>query len=130
MVDGEVHGQDGTASEETAAQTPSFEEAEEAQGAQVMLFIIVAIVVILLIVYGVRSKSVKEGTWLGVSGAKAAYIWNHASVEQRSLMLAAISITESTYRDTLLQLKWMGLPPMVQSSLANTLQDIREGKET
>ena len=39
------------------------------------------------------------------------------------MMLSAISITEGNYRDGLLELNWPALPDMVQSSLANTLQE-------
>ena len=89
----------------------------------VMLFLIIMVALFAFIVYRVRSNSAKNGTRLGTSGAKAAYLWNHASVEQRNMMLTAISITEGNYRDGLLELNWPALPDTVQSSLANTLQE-------
>jgi hypothetical protein len=73
-----------------------------------------------------RKKSIKEGTWAGVSGMKAAYLWNHASFEHRSLMLAGIGIVDDgAYRNGLLPKVWEDLPGMVQVSLARTLEEIR-----
>jgi hypothetical protein len=86
-----------------------------------MVFLIIMVALFAFIVYRVPSNSVKDGTWLGASGAEAAYLWNHASAEQRVMMLGAITITVGNYRDGLLELNWPALPDMVQSSLANTL---------
>ena len=88
-------------------------------------FVLVLVVVFLVGVYSTRKKSIQDGTWLGMSGAKASYLWNHASSEQRSLMLAAISILDGPYRDGLLSKNWTDLPSLVQTSLANTLEEIR-----
>jgi len=93
-----------------------------------MVFLIIMAALFAFIVYRVRSNSVKDGRWLGASGAQTGYLWNHASVEQRGMMLGAISITVGNYRDGLLELNWPALPDMVQRSLANTLQDTANGK--
>jgi hypothetical protein len=91
----------------------------------VFVGVLVMVVLIALVGYSTRKKSVEEGTWLGMSGAKASYLWNHASSEQRSLMLAAISILDGSYRDGLLSKNWTDLPSLVQTLLANTLEEIR-----
>jgi hypothetical protein len=89
-------------------------------------FVIIVIVIFLFAFLSMRKKSIKERTWLGTSGMKAAYIWNHASSEQRDLMLAAIGVTSSTYQAGLLPKEWVNLPPPIQTSLAETLADIRK----
>lgn len=90
-----------------------------------MEFLIAFVLVLFFCFLAFRKQSVKEGTWAGMSGMKAAYIWNHASSEQRSLMLAAIEILEGPYRDGLLLKNWEGVPTMVQMSLIRTLDEIR-----
>jgi hypothetical protein len=93
----------------------------------VFVGVLVVVILIVLVGYSGRKKSVEEGTWLGMSGAKASYLWNRASSEQRSLMLAAISILDEQYRDGLLSKNWTDLPSLVQTSLADTLEEIRRG---
>lgn len=91
----------------------------------VFVGVLVVVILIVLVGYSTRKKSVEEGTWLGMSGAKTSYLWNHATSEQRSLMLAAISILDGRYRDDLLSKNWSDLPSLVQTSLANSLEEIR-----
>jgi len=71
-----------------------------------------------------RSKARKEGAWLGVAGAKAAFLWNHADKRQRLLMLSAIGILEDN--SDLAEKNWPGLPGMVAISLCKTLEEIRK----
>lgn len=72
-----------------------------------------------------RKQSIAQGTWLGTAGMKAKHIWNHASREQRSLMLAAIDLPAGTTADLFLSVQWSDLPASVQISLARTLEEIR-----
>jgi hypothetical protein len=91
-----------------------------------VVFLIVVAVIIGFAFLSMRKKSIREGTWLGTSGMNAAYVWNHASSEQRDLMLAAIGILSGTYQAGLLPKEWIDLPSPVQTSLAETLADIRK----
>ena len=94
-----------------------------------MEFLIAFVLVLFFCFLAFRKKSIKEGTWAGTSGMKAAYVWNHGSSEQRSLMLAGIGILDGKYRDDLLVKNWDGVPTMVQMSLVRTLEEIRnEGR--
>ncbi len=90
-----------------------------------MEFLIALALVLFFCFLAFRKKSIKEGTWAGMSGMKAAYIWNHASPEQRSLMLAGIGILDGKYRDDLLSKAWADVPTLVQVSLVRTLEEIR-----
>jgi hypothetical protein len=98
-----------------------------------MEFAVVSLIVVAAIVLfafmSMRKKSIKEGTWLGTPGMKAAYIWNRASSEQRDLMLAAVGIVSGTYQVGLLTKEWVDLPSPIQTSLAETLADIRKESE-
>lgn len=92
-----------------------------------MEYLIAFALVLLFLFLAFRKQSVNEGTWVGLSGAKAAYIWNHASSEGRNLMLAAIGILDGKYHDDLLLKEWVDLPTEVQVSLVGTLEEIRRG---
>jgi hypothetical protein len=88
-------------------------------------FLIAFALVLFFCFLAFRKKSIKEGTWAGTSGMKSAYIWNHASSEQRSLMLAGVGILDGKYRDDLLSKGWDDVPTLVQVSLVRTLEEIR-----
>ncbi len=90
-----------------------------------MEFVIALVLVFFFCFLAFRKQSIKEGTWAGMSGMKAAYIWNHASPEQRSLILAGIGILDGKYRDDLLLKGWAEVPTLVQISLVRTLEEIR-----
>lgn len=92
-----------------------------------MEYLIAFALVLLFLFLAFRKQSIKEGTWAGLSGAKGAYIWNHASSDERNLMLAAIGILDGKYHDDLLLKEWVDLPTQVQVSLIGTLEEIRQG---
>lgn len=71
-----------------------------------------------------RRKGIKEGTWVGMAGVKAKYMWDHGSSDQRSLLLASIGVLDGAYRDGLLSMQWTELPALVQLSLAKPIEEI------
>lgn len=94
-----------------------------------MIPVILLLALLLFLYLGVKRKAIKEGTWLGTAGVKAKYMWDHASLDQRKMMLASISITEGTYRDDLLTRSWAALPPMIIKSLSETILDIDQDQK-
>jgi len=92
------------------------------------LLVVIAILVVVLTFAFLRGRrrSLREGTWLGLAGARAAFLWNRGSRQNRDLMLFSTSITEGRYRDELLKKSWMQLPSLVQISLTNTIKEIRQ----
>lgn len=89
-------------------------------------FLIIIAAIVIFAFLSERKKSIKEGTWLGTPGMKAAYVWNHSASDKRDLMLAAIGILNGSYHDGLLSKEWTDLPCLVQTSLAETLAEIRK----
>jgi len=77
-----------------------------------------------------RKKSIKEGTWAGLAGAKAAHLWNSATHQQRDLMLGSIGLIDGPYHDDLLERTWQNLSGEVQTSLLRVLQEIRDEQRT
>lgn len=90
-----------------------------------LVFVMLIGAILLLVFLSRRKEAVKEGTWLGVAGVKAKHIWNHASRDQRSLMVAAIDLPAGMTADLFLSAQWRDLPASVQMSLARTLEEIR-----
>jgi hypothetical protein len=95
----------------------------------------IAFVLVLVVAFGIalmsnRSKSIKEGTWLGTAGVKAKILWDRASHKERDLMLVANGIIEGTYHDGLLRQSWGELPPEVRLSLGRTIESIESEQKS
>ena len=91
-----------------------------------IVFGLVLVLVLVIAGYSSRKKSIQEGTWLGMSGAKASYLWNHSSPKERRAILASVSILDGPYRDGLLSKEWKDVPDLVRISLSKTLEQIRQ----